>query len=107
MSENVFNEKMPVYNLFAYNTKGNNKTKAPAYILSRPGCREDKKEFIADMQGRIKKIQKELSELKADVNNGHADEDTVNKIKFLEGKIKDIRGSIQSTKESIRISCGR
>lgn len=107
MSENVFNEKMPVYRFFAYNTKGNNKTKAPADILSRPGCREDKKEFIADMQGRIKKIQKELGELKADVNNGHADEDTVNKIKFLEGKIKDIRGSIQSTKESIRISCGR
>lgn len=107
MSENVFNEKMPVYNLFAYNTKGNNKTKAPAYILSRPGCREDKKEMIAYMQGRIKKIQTELSELKADVNNGHADEDTVNRIKFLEGKIKDMRGSIQSANESIRISCGR
>lgn len=43
MSENVFNEKMPVYRFFAYNTKGNNKTKAPADILSRPGCREDKK----------------------------------------------------------------
>lgn len=107
MSENVFNEKMPVYNLFSYDTKGSNKTKAPAYIRSRPGCREDKKEFIADMQGRIKKIQTELSELKADVDNGHTDEDTLNRIKFLQGKIKDMRGVIQSAKESIRISCSR
>lgn len=107
MSDNVFSEKMPVYNLFAYNTKGNNKTKAPAGIVSRPGCREDKKEFIADMQGRIVRMQKELGELKTNVNNGHADEYTVNRIKFLEGRIKDIRGSIQSTEESIRISCGR
>lgn len=107
MSDSVFSDKMPVYKLFSYDTKGSNKTKAPAYILSRPGCREDKKEFIADMQGRIKKIQKELSELKADVNNGHTDEYTLNRIKFLQGKIKDIRGSIQSAKESIKISCGR
>ena len=107
MSENVFNEKMPVYKLFAYDTKGNNKTKAPADVLSRPGCREDKKEMIAYMQGRIKKIQKELSELRADVNNGHTDEDTLNRIKFLQGKIKDMRGVIQSAKESIRISCSR
>lgn len=59
------------------------------------------------MQGRIVRMQKELGELKTNVNNGHANEDTVNRIKFLEGKIKDIRGIIQSTKESIRISCGR
>lgn len=41
MSDNVFSEKMPVYKLFAYGTKGNNKTKAPADILSRPGCRAE------------------------------------------------------------------
>ncbi|MCQ2571648.1 MAG: hypothetical protein MJ165_01455 [Alphaproteobacteria bacterium] len=68
---------------------------------------EDKKEFIADMQGRIVRMQEELGKLKTNVNNGHADEDTVNRIKFLEGKINDIRGIIQSTEESIRISCGR
>lgn len=104
MSDNVFNEKMPVYKLFDYNTKGNNKTKAPADILSRPGCAEDKKEFIANMQGRIKKMRTEITELKRDGETGSNDDYTVSRVKFLENKIKEMRGVIQNTKNSMKIS---